>query len=231
MTDLTLFLNSLFEHLSAALPWALAPAFVLRDVPTSWLELVAVVLSLLMVACTIREKHWGWPLAALSSLLYFWLFWINRLYGDAWLQVFFAIMALWGWWMWLHKKGNNALHITRLTTQQRLQTVGVSVVLWLATGWWLRHHTDTDVPWWDAFPTAVSVVGQYLLAHKRLENWAVWWVVNVVAAALFAWKALWLTCLLYLVFIALCWVGWNAWRKRLPDEAEQNPNKGDETAP
>lgn len=217
MIELSLSVDSWFEHLAANLPWALSPAFVLRDVPTTWLELIAVLLALLMVTCTILEKHWGWPLAALSSLLYFWLFWINRLYGDAWLQVFFAIMALWGWWMWLRKKGDDALQITRLSNPQRLTTVGVSVVLWLATGWWLREHTDTDVPWWDAFPTAVSVVGQYLLAHKRLENWAVWCVVNVVAAALFAWKALWLTVVLYVVFIVLSWVGWNTWRKRLPE--------------
>ena len=217
MTDLSLSVDSLLQHLSATLPWALSPAFALGDVPTTWLELIAVVLSLLMVACTIFEKHWGWPLAALSSLLYFWLFWINRLYGDAWLQIFFAVMALWGWWMWLRQTGDDVFHITCLNHRQRLQTVGVSLVLWLATGWWLREHTDTDVPWWDAFPTAVSVVGQYLLAHKRLENWAVWCVVNAVAAALFAWKALWLTTLLYVVFIALSWVGWHTWRKRLPD--------------
>ena len=222
MTDLSLFVDSLFEHLSASLPWALAPAFVWRDLPTSWLELIAVVLSLLMVACTIREKHWGWPLAALSSLLYFWLFWINRLYGDAWLQVFFALMALWGWWMWLRKKGSDVLHITRLGSRQRIQTVGLSVLLWLATGWWLRNHTDTDVPWWDALPTAVSVVGQYLLANKRLENWAAWGAVNVVAATLFAWKALWLTTLLYVVFIALSWVGWKTWRKRLTAPVEES---------
>ena len=188
--------DAFFAQLSVALPWALAPAFVLHEVSTSWLELTAVVLSLLMVACTIREKHWGWPLAALSSMLYFWLFWVNRLYGDAWLQVFFAVMALWGWWMWLRKTSGDALPITRLGQRERWHVVVLSVVLWLATGWVLREHTDTDVPWWDAFPTAVSVVGQYLLAHKRLENWAAWGAVNGVACALFAFKALWLTTVL-----------------------------------
>jgi nicotinamide mononucleotide transporter len=93
-------------------------------------------------------------------------------------------------------------------------------VLWLATGSVLLNFTDTDVPWWDAFPTAFSLIGQYLLAHKRLENWAVWIIVNIVAAGLFAWKALWLTTLLYLVFIALSVLGWRTWAKHTYVEAE-----------
>jgi nicotinamide mononucleotide transporter len=85
----------------------------------------------------------------------------------------------------------------------------------LATGLTLKNFTDTDVPWWDAFPTAISLIGQYLLARKRLENWAAWFIVNVVAAGLFAWKDLWLTCLLYIVFIALSVIGWRSWSARM----------------
>ncbi len=84
---------------------------------------------------------------------------------------------------------------------------------WPATGLFLRHTTDTDVPWWDAFPTAGSVIGQWLLGRKHVETWAVWIVVNVVSVALFAYKGLWLTVLLYAVFIALSWQGWRAWAR------------------
>jgi nicotinamide mononucleotide transporter len=94
----------------------------------------------------------------------------------------------------------------------------LSGALWLLTGLTLRNFTDTDVPWWDAFPTAVSLVGQYLLARKRIENWLAWIAVNTVAASLFAWKSLWLTALLYLIFIALSVVGWRHWLARLKAE-------------
>jgi nicotinamide mononucleotide transporter len=80
----------------------------------------------------------------------------------------------------------------------------------------LLRYTDTDVPWWDAFPTAASVIGQVLLGLKYIENWWVWAVVNAVSVTLFAYKGLWLTALLYSIFLALCWPGWLAWqRKRL----------------
>lgn len=168
-----------------------------------------------MILCNIVELHWGWPLAAISSVLYFFLFWTQRLYGDALLQVFFAVLAMWGWSVWLRGVDGEPLPITRMPPRQRVTLVWMGTLLWLATGGVLLNFTDTDVPWWDAFPTAFSLVGQYLLAHKRLENWAVWIIVNIVAAGLFAWKALWLTTLLYVVFIALSAVGWRTWDSRI----------------
>ena len=86
---------------------------------------------------------------------------------------------------------------------------------WPAIGLFLKYKTDTDVPWWDAFPTAVSLVGQFLLGRKFLENWAAWMAVNAVSIGLFLFKALWLTAGLYLVFLVLSVAGWRAWKARL----------------
>jgi nicotinamide mononucleotide transporter len=194
-----------------------APAFTLWGSPTTWLEVVAVVLALAMVVCNIREIHWGWPLAIVSSLMYFALFWRSRLYGDAALQIFFAVVALWGWWQWLrgHRADGSELHVARLSRPGTWTVIVACAVLWPITGLFLKTFTDTDVPWWDAFPTAVSLVGQFLLGRKYIENWAVWIVVNVVSVGLFAYKGLWLTVGLYGVFIALSVVGWRAWKARL----------------
>jgi nicotinamide mononucleotide transporter len=147
--------------------------------------------------------------------LYFILFWSQRLYGDAWLQVLFAALAIWGWSVWLRGVNGVSLPITRMTPRSRWQMLFLAGLLWLLTGLPLLHLTDTDVPWWDGFPTAVSLIGQYLLARKHLENWAVWIIVNSVAAGLFAWKELWLTALLYLIFIGLSVVGWRHWASRM----------------
>jgi nicotinamide mononucleotide transporter len=194
-----------------------AEAFSVWGSATTWLEIGAVVIALAMVGCNIREIHWGWPLAILSSLMYFALFWRSKLYGDASLQIFFAVVALWGWYQWLrgHRADGSALRVTRLTRRGLALTVVACALLWPATGFFLKTFTDTDVPWWDAFPTAASLVGQFLLGRKFIENWAVWIVVNVVSVGLFAYKGLWLTVGLYSVFIALSWVGWKEWKHRL----------------
>ena len=202
-----------------ALPAALAPlfatAFVALGSPVTWLELAAFVLSVAMVVCNIRVNVIGWPLAIASSLLYMLLFWNSRLYGDASLQVFFALVAAWGWWQWLRgtDEAGHALRVRNLGAHGRASVLVAIAIAWPATALFLHRFTDTDVPWWDAFPTAASVVGQWLLGRKYVENWPTWVVVNVVSIGLFAYKGLWLTVLLYALFAVLSVMGWREWRQ------------------
>jgi len=192
-----------------------AVAFNLWGLPVTWLEIVAFVLAIAMVMCNIRVNATGWPLAIVSSLMYFALFWNSKLYGDASLQIFFATVAGWGWWQWLRgtQDDGTALRVRRLGARGRWLMLGVLAVAWPSVGLFLKTYTDTDVPWWDAFPTAASLIGQWLLGRKYVENWPAWVVVNAVSVALFAYKGLWLTVVLYLIFIAMSFVGWRAWRR------------------
>lgn len=193
-----------------------AEAFVLWGSPTTWLEVIAVAISLVMVWCNIREIHWGWPLAMLASALYFAIFWRSLLYGEAWLQVVFIVVAGWGWNQWLRgSAAGHGLRVTRLSSRGRLLTLVACAALWPLAGLFLDRFTDSDVPWQDAFPTALSLVAQFLLGRKYLENWTGWIVVNVASVALFLHKGLWLTAALYAVFVVLSVAGWRAWRRQL----------------
>ena len=192
-----------------------APAFILWAAPFTWLELVAFVLAIAMVVFNMRVNPLGWPLAIVSSALYFFLFWNSKLYGDASLQVFFVVIAFWGWWQWLRGTADDggALKVRQLGVPARWKLLATLAVAWPTTGLFLKTYTDTDVPWWDAFPTAASVIGQWLLGRKYVENWLAWIVVNVVSVALFAYKGLWLTVVLYAIFIVMSVFGWRAWRR------------------
>jgi nicotinamide mononucleotide transporter len=193
----------------------LAPAFGLWGSPVTWIELLAVVLSLAMVMCNIRVNVLAWPLAIAASLLYFLLFWDSRLYGEAGLQIFFAVVAGWGWWQWQRGReaDGSALRVRHLSGRVRLGLVGAVLVAWPLLGSFLRHATDSDVPWWDALPTTGSLLGQWLLGRKYVENWPVWVAVNAVSVGLFAWKGLWLTVLLYALFLLMALWGWRAWQR------------------
>ena len=203
------------DALLQALQPLFVPAFTVWAAPFTWLELLAFVLAVAMVVLNIRVNPLGWPLAIVSSLLYFALFWNSRLYGDAGLQIFFVVIATWGWWQWLRGTlpDGSALPVRRLPTHLRWRLLAVLVLAWPATGWFLKNFTDTDVPWWDAFPTAASVIGQWLLGRKYVENWLAWIVVNIVSVGLFAYKGLWLTVLLYTLFIGMSVAGWRAWQR------------------
>jgi nicotinamide mononucleotide transporter len=195
----------------------LAIAFAPWGSPVTWVEVLAFMLSLAMVACNIRVNATGWPLAIVASLLYFLLFWQHRLYGEASLQIFFALIAAWGWWQWLrgHTADGQALHVRRLSHRGRLTVALAVLAAWPLLGTLLRRYTDTDVPWWDALPTAGSVAGQWLLGRKYVENWPVWLAVNVISVGLFAYKGLWLTVLLYALFATLSVLGWRAWLRKV----------------
>jgi nicotinamide mononucleotide transporter len=194
-----------------------AAAFTLWAAPVTWLELIAAVLALAMVGCNMREIHWGWPLAMASSLLYFGVFAQARIYGDASLQIFFAGVALWGWAQWLrgHRSDGSALRVARLSPRGIGLGLLACALAWPAVALFLMRFTDTDVPWWDGFATGLSLVGQFLLGRKFIENWLVWLAVNVVSIGLFIHKGLWLTGGLYAVFAVLSVAGFLAWHRRL----------------
>jgi len=178
-------------------------------------EIAGFVLGLTMVVCNIRQWHWAWPLSIASSLLYFVVFKDSLLYGEAGLQLVFVAISLWGWWQWLRRTedAQPALAIQHLSARGWMVVLICSAALWPALALLLQGFTNSDVAWWDALPTALSLVGQVLLGRKYLENWLVWGVVNVISVALFAHKGLWLTCVLYALFTGMSVWGWRAWRQ------------------
>lgn len=192
-----------------------AVAFTAWGAEATWLEIVAAVLALAMVVLNMRVNPLAWPLAIVSSLLYFLVFWKNRVYGEASLQLFFVAVAAWGWWQWLRgtDDAGRPLVVRMLGARGRLVAMVALALAWIALALFLDRYTDTDVPWWDALPTAASVIAQWLLGRKYVENWPTWLAVNVVSTTLFAYKGLWLTTVLYAVFVAMSVAGWLAWQR------------------
>lgn len=205
------------DAVAASLAWAdpwLAPWFTAWGVPVSQLEAWACVLSLLMVGFNLKVNPMGWPLAIVSSALYGILFARSRLYGEATLQVVFIVVSVWGWWQWLRGVDGraHALTVRALAKKGVLMAVGATLLIWPLIGAMLDRVTDSDVPYYDALPTAGSLMGQWLLGRKWVENWPCWLAVNVVSMGLFAYKQLWLTVMLYGLFALLSAWGWWQWR-------------------
>ncbi|MDT8997872.1 nicotinamide riboside transporter PnuC [Paucibacter sp. APW11] len=193
------------------------PAFELLGSPITWLEVLAFVLAVWMVICNMRVQVLAWPLALISSLLYFLLFWSGKLYGEASLQLLFAALALWGWWQWLRGRTaeGQVLRVRSLSQRGRWLAAAATLALWPVLGLFLQKVTDSTLPFWDAFPTIASLLGQWLLGRKYQENWPVWIIVNVASVALFAIKGYWLTVLLYAVFVPMSMAGWRAWLQQM----------------
>lgn len=196
---------------------------VLFGFQTSWLEITSFMLAVVMVYFNIRQSPWGWLFGITSSALYAIVFYGARLYGDMGLQFFFIGVSLWGWYQWLFGGAqHHGLAISWLNRRGWIVTLAGWLLAYLILSWFLRSYTDTDVPHLDAFLTAGSVVGQFLLSRKKIENWHVWILIDLIYIGLYIHKHLMLTAVLFAIFVAMAIVGLLAWRKAfaaLPSEA------------
>jgi len=197
----------------------------LLGLSTTPLELLSFVLSIATVWLNIRQNHWAWLFAILSSALYGVVFFQSKLYGDMGLQLVFITVSFWGWYQWLHGDDTHArLPVTGLSWAGRAVAALGWIVGFIALAWFLMSFTDTDVPFADGFLTAGSLVGQLLLSRKKLENWHVWIIVDVLYVALYVHKGLMLTAVLYGLFVAMATIGLLAWRKSmLADAVDSKP--------
>lgn len=96
--------------------------------------------------------------------------------------------------------------------------IGVIISAFLVWGVVMNKYTDADYPFPDAFTTVASLVAQYLLARKKIENWIIWIIVDLVAINIYFLKELYFTSGLYLVFLILCVIGWKKWRSDMLEE-------------
>lgn len=186
---------------------------------SNW-EIVGSVLGILGVALMIRQSIWGWPVGLVQVAVYAWVFHGAKLYSDAILQVFFFVIQIYGWWHWAH--GDEATHarlpVTRLSVPARMAWVIVGGTATIGWGEFMRRATDAAAPHWDAFILWFSLIAQWLQARKKLECWAGWMIVNVVAIAVYWSKDLRLTAGLYAVFFGLAVAGHVTWGRTLPRE-------------
>lgn len=179
------------------------------------LEIAAVIFTLANVWLAIRENIWTWPTGIVSVLLYLVVFWRTHLYLNAGLQVVYFVLSIQGWYEWLHGGENKTeLKVTHVSSRAAavLTAIGVALTGGLFVGLRMTSH-DASLPIWDALTTAFSLVGQYMLNMKIVENWIVWAAVDVIYVVMFLDQKLYPTAALYAFFVVLCVKGYFDWRR------------------
>jgi nicotinamide mononucleotide transporter len=177
------------------------------------LEIGAVVLALAYVVLAIRENRWCWVAAFVSAVLYVWIFWQVQLLMESLLQIFYAAMAVYGWVLWRDRQTGQPQSIQTLRWQTHVtivvSVIGVSAVL----GWFLNSATGAAYPYIDSFTTIAALATTMLVAHKVLENWLYWIVIDVISAGLYINRGLDLTAALFMGYVVLALAGYWEWRK------------------
>ncbi|WP_397380960.1 nicotinamide riboside transporter PnuC [Pseudomonas sp.] len=180
----------------------------------SALEIIASAIGILAVWLTVRQNRWCWPLGLIMVVMYAWIFYDGKLYSNMLLQVVYAVLQGYGWWLWT--RGGNShsgIQVSRLSHQGLLLGLGLGVAGSAALGYLMASFTDAAAPWQDAALSAFSLVAQVWMAQKRVECWALWIVLDVLFVALFIQQGLYPTAALYSVFTLLAIQGWLTWQR------------------
>ncbi|MEZ5895052.1 MAG: nicotinamide riboside transporter PnuC [Parvularculaceae bacterium] len=177
------------------------------------IEIAAVCLGLANIALLARRNIWNYPFGIAMVTIYAGIFFREKLYSDAGLQVFFLIVQAYGWWYWSRARDDDGLVIVeRLQKGPASVYAAAAVISAGALGYLMKTFTDAAFPFWDASIAVLSVVAQIMLARRRLENWLVWIAVDVLAIGLYLEKGLQPTAALYAIFLVMCVVGFANWR-------------------
>jgi len=182
---------------------------------SGWLEITAVAFTLVNVWLAVKQNMWTWPTGIVSVLLYGVVFYQSGLYANAGLQVLYLALSIHGWYEWLHGGVDHTELRVRVTTPRQWAGCIVAGVVLTAALMWLLRAVSGSAPISDSSTTAFSIVGQWMLNEKLLENWLIWLAVDVIYVPMFVASGRVPSALLYALFCVLAVRGFIEWRRTL----------------
>lgn len=179
----------------------------------SYWEVAAVGFWVAYLVLAMRQNSLCWYAAFIGTAISIGVFWDVSLLMESALNVYYLLMAVYGWWSWRSGVQAKPLPIQRWHWQQHGLAIGGVVLLSLVTGYWLENYTQAALPYLDSFTTWGAVVTTWMVARKVLENWLYWLVVDVAAAYMYILKDLYFFAALMLVYLVMVVFGWLNWHK------------------
>lgn len=189
---------------------------------TSWLEVVAVVFGLASVWYAKKANILVYPTGIISVLIYVYICFNAQLYADMGINAFYFGMSVYGWIMWTRKTDKNKERpITFNTQKDNLISVAFFafslVVIMLLLKYFKSDdqvYWATNIPYIDTFTTAIFIVGMWLMAIKKVENWIYWIIGDLISVPLYLYKGLIFTSLQFFVFLILAVLGYIEWKQK-----------------
>jgi len=191
-----------------------------HNVPVpDWTEAVGAVTGAWGVYLVVIENIWNWPIGNLNSAFYVWVFMQSRLFMDASLSLIYVILGFYGWYWWLN--GGAKKDDLPITHTPRFQWPFLMAILVVATLvlWRISIVINGAAPFLDSLLTVGSLIAQYMITRKYIENWLFWIGVDIIYVPLYFSRSLNLTGVLYILFLALAVSGYLNWRKLMASQA------------
>jgi nicotinamide mononucleotide transporter len=183
---------------------------------TSVIEIIAVAFGLVCVWSMKKESILAFPFGIVNVAIYAYICFVSKLYAYSGINIFYAIMSAYGWIVWSRtNEKEEKIRIERLSPKALLLNGIAIVFFFIVLRSILVRYTDSVVPTWDAITTAIYIVGMWLLAWKKIENWIAWIAGDTISIGLFAYEKLYFSSFQFLVFTIIAVLGFIEWRKKL----------------
>ncbi|AXH09289.1 nicotinamide mononucleotide transporter [Malaciobacter halophilus] len=182
---------------------------------TSSLEAIAMFLSILYLLLAIKQNVWCFVAAFFSTLIYTIIFFDASLLMDSFLNAYYLIMAIYGWYSWKYTNSNKKaeLKISTLGINKNIKAIFLLTTLSLVLGYYMKNYTNADYAYLDTFTTVFAIFNTYLLAKKVIENWLYWIVIDAISIYIYINKAFYLTAILFTIYTILAIVAFIKWKK------------------
>ncbi len=188
------------------------------------IELAAVVLAVVYLLLAVRQHIACWYAAFISTAIFLYVFWQVNLYMESGLQVYYLVMAVYGWWAWRRGKSetNPGLKVSTWPPRQHLLVIGLILVATFISGT-LLSGTDQRLGYLDSFTTWGAIVATFMVTRKILENWLYWIIIDSASIYLYFDRELYFTMILFLVYLVIIFFGFRSWRKQYRLQASEEP--------
>ena len=178
----------------------------------SILEFVAALAGVVSVYLAARENIWNWPTAIVNLVLYAVVFRRTGLYSDMGLQFVFLVLTIYGWHQWLRGGVNQSkLSVSRASWEDWSIAAAVALLFWIVLGRNMAKLPGVALPYLDAGLATASLVAQWMMTRKMLENWILWILIDVAYVPVYVYKRLPVTAALYTLFLVLAVIGLRSW--------------------
>ena len=181
------------------------------------IELAGTVFGLIYIWFSVRQSLNTWPAGIITSLLYCSVYFGAKFYANMGLQLYYLIISVYGWWSWKNgsKTDNGAeeLSVSRTTLTLWIRLFVINLILTGLMYYLLGLHTDSPIPFGDAFTTSLSIIATWMLTRKKLEHWLIWIFVDLISISLYLYRGLYFTTFLFLVYTVMAVIGYYEWQK------------------
>ena len=179
-------------------------------------EAIAVIFGILSVWYAKKENILVYPTGIISVLIYIYICFYAKLYADMGINFVYFVMSIYGWYMWSRKdEREKVLPISRCSKKGHIISAIMLVGFFISLSYFLTNYTDSNVPVIDSFTTAIFIVGMWLMALKKIENWIYWIIGDLISIPLYFYKDLALTSIQFTIFLVLAILGYIEWRRKI----------------